>query len=76
MERAAEEIGWSFDYVEGFVFVNADDPVNGWGTVPLQTSQQFDGAAVGSDAVLYCLELAAFYDPDGGDSVDEVRIEG
>lgn len=25
--------GDSFDYVEGFVFVNSDDPVNGWPSV-------------------------------------------
>lgn len=73
--RAAAEAGKAFDYVEGFALVNADDPVNGWGSVPLEPGQRLDGEAVPPAAgpVLYCLELAAYYDlRDGDDSVDKV----
>ncbi|XP_042497272.1 cytokinin dehydrogenase 7 [Macadamia integrifolia] len=52
--------GESFDYVEGFAFVNSDDPVNGWPLVPLHPGQRFDPSRLPSTAgpVLYCLELA------------------
>ncbi|KOM48835.1 hypothetical protein LR48_Vigan07g253900 [Vigna angularis] len=55
--------GYGFDYVEGFVFVNSDDPCNGWPTVPTGPNQRFDPARLPSTAgpVLYCLELALHY---------------
>ncbi|KAK6140722.1 hypothetical protein DH2020_025540 [Rehmannia glutinosa] len=55
--------GDSFDYVEGFVFVNSDDPVNGWMSVPLDPDQYFDPARIPRSAgpVLYCLEVALHY---------------
>ncbi|KAL3586756.1 hypothetical protein D5086_013623 [Populus alba] len=56
--------GESFDYVEGFVFVNSvDDPANGWPTVPLDPEQGFDPSRVPRTAgsVLYCLEAALHY---------------
>ncbi|KAK3438533.1 hypothetical protein EUGRSUZ_C03157 [Eucalyptus grandis] len=51
--------GDTFDYIEGFAFVNSDDPVNGWPTVPLEPGQRFDPSRLSPDAgsVLYCLEL-------------------
>ncbi|XP_027180404.1 cytokinin dehydrogenase 7 [Coffea eugenioides] len=54
-----EEGGESFDYVEGFVFVNSDDPVNGWASVQLDPNHPFDPAGIPTSAgpVLYCLEL-------------------
>lgn len=52
--------GESFDYVEGFVFVNSDDPVNGWPSVPLDPEQEFDPPRTGG-SVLYCLEVALHY---------------
>lgn len=53
----------SFDYVEGFVFTNNDDPVNGWQSVPLNSDQIFDPTLVPCYAgpVLYCLEVALHY---------------
>ncbi|KAL0875857.1 hypothetical protein Bca101_025562 [Brassica carinata] len=53
----------TFDYVEGFVFVNGDDPVNGWPTVPLHPDHAFDPTRLpqSSGSVLYCLELALHY---------------
>ncbi|CAK9168657.1 unnamed protein product [Ilex paraguariensis] len=55
--------GDSFDYVEGFVFVNSDDPVNGWPSVPLDPDQSFDSTRIPRSAgpVLYCLEVALHY---------------
>ncbi|GMQ02407.1 hypothetical protein CsSME_00048648 [Camellia sinensis var. sinensis] len=55
--------GQSFDYVEGFAFVNSDDPVNGWPSVPLDPNHFFDPTRVPRSAspVLYCLEVALHY---------------
>lgn len=53
----------SFDYVEGFVFVNGDDSVNGWPSIPLDPDQPFNPAHIPRSAgpVLYCLEVALHY---------------
>ncbi|KAF2304273.1 hypothetical protein GH714_029098 [Hevea brasiliensis] len=69
--------GKSFDYVEGFVFVNSDDPVNGWPSVPLDPDQGFDQTAIPPTAgsVLYCLEVALHYqNSDHPSAVDTVSI--
>lgn len=67
--------GRSFNYVEGFVFVNGDDPANGWPTVPLRPDQSFDPTRLPRTAgsVLYCLELALDYQSrDHPSAVDSV----
>ncbi|PON73099.1 Cytokinin oxidase [Parasponia andersonii] len=53
----------SFDYVEGFVFSNNDNPLTGRPTVPLHPDQEFDPTRLSPTAgsVLYCLELALHY---------------
>ncbi|GKV00059.1 hypothetical protein SLEP1_g12813 [Rubroshorea leprosula] len=55
--------GESFDYVEGFVFVNSDDPVNGWPQVHLDPNHKFDPTLIPPNAgsVLYCIEVALNY---------------
>ncbi|KAK8520349.1 hypothetical protein V6N13_031195 [Hibiscus sabdariffa] len=55
--------GESFDYVEGFVFSNSDDPINGWPSVPLDPDHEFNPAQIPQTAgsVLYCLEVALHY---------------
>ncbi|KAL6955586.1 Cytokinin dehydrogenase 7 [Sarracenia purpurea var. burkii] len=55
--------GETFDYVEGFAFVNSDDPVNGWPSVPLDLTQFFDPTHIPTTAgpLLYCLEVALHY---------------
>ncbi|XP_061349569.1 cytokinin dehydrogenase 7 [Gastrolobium bilobum] len=55
--------GDGFDYVEGFVVVNSDDPLNGWTTVPMDPNQRFEPVHVPptAGAVLYCLEAALHY---------------
>ncbi|KAM7260330.1 hypothetical protein ACFE04_016071 [Oxalis oulophora] len=65
----------SFDYVEGFVFVNSDHPVNGCPSVPLSADQRLDRSKIPSSAgpVLYCLELAFHYNnTDRTSTVDTV----
>ncbi|KAF8018570.1 hypothetical protein BT93_H3452 [Corymbia citriodora subsp. variegata] len=67
--------GDTFDYIEGFAFVNSDDPVNGWPTVPLGPDQRFDPTRLSPDAgsVLYCLELGLHHrSSDPPSSVDSV----
>ena len=67
--------GYGFDYVEGFVLVNSDDPCNGWPTVPTGPNQRFDPARLPASAgpVLYCLELALHYrDEDHASAVNMV----
>ncbi|XP_058108575.1 cytokinin dehydrogenase 7 isoform X2 [Magnolia sinica] len=53
----------SFDYVEGFAFVNSDDPVNGWDSVSLDSVNRIDPDRIPANAgpVLYCLEVALHY---------------
>ncbi|XP_076944411.1 cytokinin dehydrogenase 7-like [Bidens hawaiensis] len=55
--------GESFDYVEGFLFVNSDDPVNGWPSVVLEADQLPDPSVMtrSDNPVMYCLELALHY---------------
>ena len=74
----AGEEGESFDYVEGFVLVNSDDPANGWLTVPLDPQQVFDPLHIPPSAgpVLYCLELALHHrNTDNPSHVDAVIKE-
>lgn len=67
----------SFDYVEGFVFVNSDDPINGWSSVPLGSNQRFDHFRIPRTAgpVLYCLEVAFHYrNEDDPITIDRVHL--
>ncbi|KAG9133468.1 hypothetical protein Leryth_013274 [Lithospermum erythrorhizon] len=69
------EGGDSFDYVEGFMFVNSDDPVNGWASIPLDDpEQEFDPCFLPSSSgpVLYCLEVALHYNHGQSSTVDMV----
>ncbi|KAG6519203.1 cytokinin dehydrogenase 11-like [Zingiber officinale] len=69
----------TLDYVEGFVFVNdVSDPVSGWNSVPILPDSAFDPSeflADSSGPVLYCLELALYYDDRAADHVDEREEE-
>ncbi|WVY90671.1 hypothetical protein V8G54_036185 [Vigna mungo] len=69
--------GYGFDYVEGFVFVNSDDPCNGWPTVPTGPNQRFDPARLPSTAgpVLYCLELALHYRNEDHPSAINMEVD-
>ncbi|KAL6858782.1 hypothetical protein ACP4OV_017784 [Aristida adscensionis] len=73
VRRGAEA---AFDYVEGFAFVNSDDPVNGWPTVPIPGGARFDASLLpaGAGPVLYCLEVALHLHPHHHlpDDVDKV----
>lgn len=61
----------SFDYVEGFAFLNNDDPINGWFSVPFSPNHHFDGSRLPPDSgpLLYCIELALHHD-----NVEEASI--
>eukprot|EP01018_Ginkgo_biloba_P007585 Gb_22886 [translate_table: standard] len=56
--------GKTFDYVEGFVLANSDDPINGWHSVPMSFNSSFDSQLIPNTAgtMLYCLEVAFNYD--------------
>lgn len=71
------EEGDGFDYVEGFVLVNSDDPCNGWPTVPMGPNQRFDPVRVPSTAgpVLYCLELALHYRNEDHPSAVNMEVD-
>lgn len=77
LEDKGEE---GFDYVEGFVVCNKDDPVNGWGQVPFTSAEAhlFDPTLISStnSPFLYCLEVAKHYPssshPHSQDSMNEV----
>ncbi|KAJ1268773.1 hypothetical protein BS78_07G159700 [Paspalum vaginatum] len=68
--------GAAFDYVEGFAFVNSDDPVNGWPSVHIPGGARFDPSLLpaGAGPVLYCLEVALHqyaHRPDDDDDDDD-----
>ncbi|EPS58008.1 cytokinin dehydrogenase 7, partial [Genlisea aurea] len=66
----------NFDYLEGFVFVNGADPVNGWPSVP-HRGQYFDPTRIpkSSGPVLYCLELALHYDDEVPRSAIDKKVD-
>ncbi|GAV56943.1 FAD_binding_4 domain-containing protein/Cytokin-bind domain-containing protein [Cephalotus follicularis] len=66
----------SFDYVEGFVFVNSDDQINGWPSVPMDPAQRFDQNRIPGTAgsVLYCLEVALHYKNGGDPSIVDTIV--
>lgn len=51
-----------FDYVEGFVVINNENAVNGWGSVPFVRSE-ISAAMIPATAgpVMYCLEVTKAY---------------
>ncbi|CAN4075951.1 unnamed protein product [Withania somnifera] len=67
----------SFNYVEGFVFVNSDDPINGWPSVPLNSNQSFDPNYLPNKTgpVLYCLEGALHYTKHDHPSSVDMLVE-
>lgn len=68
--------GKSFDYVEGFMFVNNDDPVNGWPSVLIDSTHEFYPKKVQKidEDVLYCLEMVLHYNrTDHFSTIDLVR---
>ncbi|XP_010535754.1 PREDICTED: cytokinin dehydrogenase 7-like [Tarenaya hassleriana] len=76
-EWLVSQEGESFDYVEGFVFVNGEDSINGWPTVPLDPEDWFDSDRIPRSAgsVLYCLEVALHYRDSDRKSTVDTRAE-
>ena len=62
-----------FDYIEGFVIINRTGLLNNWRSSfnpkdPVQASQfNSDGK------ILYCLEVAKYFNPDETDYMNQVR---
>ncbi|KAL8171238.1 hypothetical protein V2J09_023042 [Rumex salicifolius] len=73
-----EKPGESFDYVEGFAFVNSNDPVNGWDSVPLVPNQWFNPNRLPKNAgsILYCIELALHYKHQDSPSIVDMDVDG
>ncbi|KAM3397233.1 cytokinin dehydrogenase 7 isoform X1 [Capsicum galapagoense] len=67
----------SFNYVEGFVIVNSDNPVTGWPSVPLASNQSFDPTHLPKKTgpVLYFLELALHYNKHDDSSTVNTLVE-
>ncbi|KAH0646621.1 hypothetical protein KY284_034505 [Solanum tuberosum] len=67
----------TFNYVEGFVFVNSDDPVTGWPSVPLNSNQSFDPTLLPKKTgpVLYYLELVLHYNNHDDPSTLNMMVE-
>ncbi len=73
----------SFDYIEGFVVMNNEDPINGFKSVPFSpdADQAVSGmrssmlpAAAAASSVLYCLETAVGYNlEDVGPALENVK---
>ncbi|KAE8698419.1 Cytokinin dehydrogenase 7 [Hibiscus syriacus] len=70
--------GESFDYVEGFVFSNNDDPVNGWPSVPFDPDHGFNRKLIPPTAgpVLYCLKVAFHYRHSDQPSTVDTAVSG
>ncbi|XP_012086231.2 cytokinin dehydrogenase 1-like [Jatropha curcas] len=61
----------SFDYIEGFVIINRTGLLNNWRSSfnpkdPLQASQ-----FVSDGKILYCLEIAIYFNPDESDVMNQ-----
>ncbi|KAK4338600.1 hypothetical protein RND71_043087 [Anisodus tanguticus] len=67
----------SFNYVEGYVLANSDDPINGWPSVPLASNQSFDLSHLPNNTgpVLYCLEVALHYSNHDDPSTVNMVVE-
>eukprot|EP00250_Pteridium_aquilinum_P007329 c17074_g1_i3 orf=316-1908(-) len=61
-----------FDYLEGFVVTNNNDPVAGWPQVPLPEGASFNHRLLPSNTgpMLYCLEVAKYFNASDAPSLD------
>lgn len=64
----------TFDYIEGFVIINNPGLLNNWRSTfhpkdPLLASN-FSSAG----RVLFCLEVAKYFNPEDTDSTDKVKM--
>jgi len=68
--------GKPFDYVEGFVVVNEENPINGWSSVPFIRSE-ITAAMIPAHAgaVMYCLEVTKAYSVSDLESLDQVIMK-
>jgi cytokinin dehydrogenase len=69
-----EQLLMTFDFIEGFVVMNTEDPINGWKSVPF-SPDQMTASMLPPDAgsVLYYLEITVGYNlEDVGPALEEV----
>lgn len=64
----------SFDYVEGFIIINRTGLLNNWRSFsnpkdPVQADQ-----FTSEGKLLFCLEIAKYYNPQDSDHIDQVKI--
>lgn len=63
----------SFDYVEGFVIINRTGLLNKWRS-SFNPKDPFQSKTFKSEGrVLYCLEVAKYFNPKDKDGIDQVR---
>ncbi|CAK9861126.1 unnamed protein product [Sphagnum jensenii] len=63
-KAAVEDAAGTFDYVEGIVIINNDNPYNGWKSVPFAPQELNSSSMIPKDAgsLLYYIELAKGFD--------------
>lgn len=72
-ERLISNRSAGFDYVEGFVVTNNNDPAAGWAQVPLPEGAFFNHRLLPTNAgpMLYCLEVAKYFNPCDAPMLDQ-----
>ncbi|CAI9102904.1 OLC1v1001275C2 [Oldenlandia corymbosa var. corymbosa] len=65
----------TFDYIEGFVYINRTDVLNNW-RLSFTPDDPIEASKFISDGrILYCLELAKNFNPDNkADTINQVKI--
>jgi cytokinin dehydrogenase len=71
-----EQLHMTFDFIEGFVVMNTEDPINGWKSVPF-SPDQMTASMLPPDAgsVLYYLEITVGYNLEEVGPALEERVE-
>jgi cytokinin dehydrogenase len=75
-KAAVEDAAGTFDYVEGIVIINNDNPYNGWKSVPFAPQQLNSSSMIPKDAgsLLYYIELAKGFDPNNIHAMEQVLL--
>jgi len=75
-KAAVEDAAGTFDYVEGIVIINNDNPYNGWKSVPFAPQELNSSSMIPKDAgsLLYYIELAKGFDPNNIHAMEQVLL--
>lgn len=63
----------SFDYIEGFVIINRTGLLNKWRSSFNPKDPVLSKQLKSEGRVLYCLEVAKYFNPEDTDEIDKVR---